>query len=102
MKNRLIPPRYQPTWNVWNVTSAGWQVALCYPIWHMSSSSGVATSVSELLYPCYFTSLLLYQMTVTYFRCTLRRDVFLVVCLCAKVVGATSSVVDSRSVGSGG
>jgi len=24
------------------------------PIWHVSSSSGVATSVSELLYPCYF------------------------------------------------
>ena len=39
----------------WNVTSAGWQVTLCDPIWHVSSSSGVATSVSELLYPCYFT-----------------------------------------------
>jgi len=43
----------------WNVTSAGWQVTLCDPIWHVSSSSGVATSVSELLYPCYFTLLLL-------------------------------------------
>jgi len=32
----------------WNVTSAGWQV---------SSSSGVATSVTELLYPCYLTLL---------------------------------------------
>jgi len=31
-----------------------WQVTLCDPIWHVSSSSGVATSVSELLYPCYF------------------------------------------------
>ena len=41
----------------WNVTSAGWQVTLCDPIWHVSSSSGVATSVSELLYPCYFTLL---------------------------------------------
>ena len=39
----------------WNVTSAGWQVTLCDPTWHVSSSSGVATSVSELLYPCYFT-----------------------------------------------
>jgi len=39
----------------WNVTSAGWQVSLCDPIWHVSSSSGVATSVRELLYPCYFT-----------------------------------------------
>jgi len=38
----------------WNVTSAGWQVTLYDPIWHVSSSSGVATSVSELLYPCYF------------------------------------------------
>ena len=43
----------------WNVTSAGWQVTLCDPIWHLSSSSGVATSVSELLYPCYFTFTLL-------------------------------------------
>ena len=42
----------------WNVTSAGWQVTLCDPIWHVNSSSGVATSVSELLYPCYFTLLL--------------------------------------------
>jgi len=41
----------------WNVISAGWQVTLCDPIWHVSSSSGVATLVSELLYPCYFTSL---------------------------------------------
>ena len=32
----------------WNVTSAGWQVTLCDPIWHVSSS-GVATSVSGLL-----------------------------------------------------
>jgi len=39
----------------WNVTSAGWQVTLCDPIWHVSSGSGVATSVSELLYVCYFT-----------------------------------------------
>ena len=36
---------------------AGWQVTLCDPIWHVSSSSGVATSVSELLYACYFTLL---------------------------------------------
>ena len=39
---------------------AGWQVTLCDPIWHVSFSSGVATSVSELLYPCYFTFTLLY------------------------------------------
>ena len=30
----------------WNVTSAGWQVTLCDPIWHVSPSSGVVTSVS--------------------------------------------------------
>ena len=41
----------------WNVTSAGWQVTLCDPIWNVNSSSGVATWVSELLYPCYFTLL---------------------------------------------
>ena len=33
----------------WDVTSAGWQVTLCDPVWHVNSSSGVATSVSELL-----------------------------------------------------
>ena len=47
----------------WNVTSAGWQVTLCDPIRHASSSSGVATSVSELLYPFYFT--LLYLIATT-------------------------------------
>ena len=26
-----------------NVTSAGWQVTLCDPMWHVSSGSGVAT-----------------------------------------------------------
>jgi len=30
----------------WNVISAGWQVTLGDPIWHVNSSSGVATSVS--------------------------------------------------------
>jgi len=33
--------------------SAGWHVTLCDPIWHVSSSSSVATLVSELLYACY-------------------------------------------------
>ena len=36
-----------------NVTSAGWQVTLCDPIWHMSSCSGEA--VCELLYFLPFT-----------------------------------------------
>ena len=43
-----------------NVTSAGWQVTLCDPIWHVSSRSGVAGLQCELLYPCilYFILLL--------------------------------------------
>ena len=40
----------------WNVTSA-----VCDPVWHVSSSSGVATSVSELPYPCCFVALLLHS-----------------------------------------
>jgi len=38
-----------------NVTSAGWQVILCDPIWHVSSRSGEACC--ELLYSVYFTLL---------------------------------------------
>jgi len=41
----------------WNVTSARRQVTLSDPIRHVNSSSGLVTSVSELLYPCYFTLL---------------------------------------------
>ena len=41
----------------WSVASAGLQVTLRDPMWHMSSSSGVTTSVSELLYPCYVTQM---------------------------------------------
>ena len=43
-----------------NVTSAGWQVTPCDPIWHVSSRSGVATersAISALLYFLYFTLL---------------------------------------------
>jgi len=38
-----------------NVTSAGWQVTLCDPIWHVSSRSGVATlrTAIHLLLTCY-------------------------------------------------
>ena len=32
-----------PTTSGGNVTSAGWQVTLCDPVWHVSSRSGVAT-----------------------------------------------------------
>ena len=41
--------------------SRAFQVTLCDPIWHVSSSSGVATSVSELLYPRYFTYFIFQQ-----------------------------------------
>ena len=37
-QNAVIKP-------IGNVTSAGWQVTLCDPLWHVSSRSG------ELLYP---------------------------------------------------
>jgi len=38
-----------------NVTSAGWQVTLCDPMWHVSSRSGVATlrTAIHLLFNCY-------------------------------------------------
>jgi len=34
-----------------NITSAGWQVILCDPMWHVSSRSGEASC--ELLYSVY-------------------------------------------------
>jgi len=41
-----------------NVTSAGWQVTLCDPMWHVSSRSGVATlrTAIHLLLICYLLS----------------------------------------------
>ena len=38
-----------------NVTSAGWQVTLCDPMWHVSSRSRVATlrTAIHLLLTCY-------------------------------------------------
>jgi len=38
-----------------NVTSAGWQVTLCDPMWHVSSRSCVATlrTAKHLLLTCY-------------------------------------------------
>jgi len=47
----------------WNVTSDGWQVTPCDPIWYVSSSSGVATSVSKLLYPCYLLTYIPQQIS---------------------------------------
>ena len=43
-----------------NVTSAGWQVTLCDPIWYVSSRSGVGGPACKLLY-AYF--ILLYFTT---------------------------------------
>jgi len=53
--------------HVGNVTSAGWQVTLCDPMWHVSSRSGVAT-----LRTCYLlTYLLTYvELSTGLFRVT--------------------------------
>ena len=40
-----------------NVTSAGWQVTLCDPMWHVSSRSGVATLRTAIGYTCYYGGL---------------------------------------------
>jgi len=40
-----------------NVTSAGWQVTLCDPIWHVNSRSGavlVAQTAIEILNSCFY------------------------------------------------
>jgi len=42
LRGRLIEYRFG--WgNGGNVTSGGWPVTLCDPVWHVSSRSGVAT-----------------------------------------------------------
>jgi len=55
-----------------NVTSAGWQVTLCDPIWHVSSRSGEVCC--ELLYPVtllYFTYFYhLASVVLMVFSCT--------------------------------
>jgi len=47
-----------------NVTSTGWQITLCDPIWHVSSHSG--ETVCDLLYTSY-----LYLTVIREFRVTL-------------------------------
>ena len=37
------------------VTSAGWQVTLCDPIWHVISRSGVVISITNCYIRVYFT-----------------------------------------------
>jgi len=44
-----------------NVTSVGWQVTLCDPMWHASSRSGVATLRTAIHLLLYFTVTLLYN-----------------------------------------
>jgi len=41
------------------VTSAGWQVTLCDPIWHVISRSGVVISITNCYFRVYFTLLYL-------------------------------------------
>jgi len=55
----------------WSVTSAGWRVTLCDPIWHVSSSSGVACC--KLLYPVTLL-LLLHGSSVPCCRCLLSQN----------------------------
>ena len=48
-----------------NVTSAGWQVTLCDPIWHVSFRSGVAGSTANYyIRTVYFYILCRSQVTV--------------------------------------
>jgi len=44
-----------------NVTSAGWQVTLCDPIWHVSSRSGDGRLACKLLYPSFLFLLFTHQ-----------------------------------------
>ena len=59
-RGRIYPFRQFPTTDQLmgkggNVTSAGWQVTLCDPMWHVSSRSGVATlrTAIHMLLTCY-------------------------------------------------
>ena len=64
-----------------NVTSAGWQVTLCDPIWHVSSRSGVAVLHCELLYP--YTLLYLLSLPIR----TQSMSCALITSICVFVVG---------------
>jgi len=48
-----------------NVTSAGWQVTLCDPIWHVSSRSGEALAYC---YTGYFTLLYCAKVLIAFTR----------------------------------
>ena len=56
-----------------NVTSAGWQVTLCDPMWHVSSRSGVATlrtAIHLLLTYCYLPRVQPATRTATHYQLT--------------------------------
>jgi len=70
-----------------NITSAGWQVTLCDPIWHVSSRSGEACC--ELLYPVtYFT------FTYIDLSCHVPISTF-----CCTVCSQSTNVTDRRTDG---
>ena len=53
LRGRLIEYQLRLGVKGGNITSVGWQVTLCDPIWHVSSRSGVATlrtAIHLLLY----------------------------------------------------
>ena len=45
-----------------NVTSAGWQVTLCDPVWHVSSRSGVANFANCYTLVTYLLTYLLQRL----------------------------------------
>jgi len=55
LTTRLLRPAKSSTSFGWgkggNVSSAGWQVTLCDPVWHMSSRSGVGTLQTAKNFP---------------------------------------------------
>ena len=57
-----------------NVTSAGWQVTLCDPKWHVSSRSGVATLRTAIhLLLTYFLTYFAHALTAWRCHCFLQR-----------------------------
>ena len=66
-----------------NVSSAGWQVTLCDPLWHVSFCNGEASS--KLLYSVYlyltFALSFLYYVALLYKACARCSEVCLSVCL---------------------
>jgi len=51
-----------------NVSSAGWQVTLCDPIWHLSSLPVAVRQLCQLLYTCYLLTYIEMNDKVTLWR----------------------------------